>query len=184
MPESSAHRLTRLAVLLLPAVLVVPSCTSGVSGSEYTKTALAALSARPDSETADARYRALLAEITTELITRHGLPAFNTELDYSNAGCGDYPNVGGETRSYRVIGPIPPIPESAWPGAVAAVRDTIKRAGFTLESVMVDKPGDHNIYFGRPDNDAQILFGTRVYTDITLLGACHLPRSTGTSSTS
>lgn len=141
-------------------------------------TELARLKQLPDAETAEAAYEALLEEIATALVDRHDAPPFDHEPEVSRAGCTG-PPVGGQTAQY-LLGGYGAIPDSEWPQAVATVKEIAEPAGFVMEAVIVDKPGDHEIALGNPDG-ASLTFGTRINTALLLSGSCHLPRSSMSS---
>lgn len=136
---------------------------------------LTPLHQRSSYEEADAAYRKLFEQLTDVLVTSHGVRPTGWKLETGNAGCSDFPNVGGRTTYYSMRGETGPITDAQWPAAVENLRAIARPAGFSDIATVVDKPGNHEVAFGNPQDHARIVFGTAVNTILSIEGSCHLP---------
>ncbi|QUH00272.1 hypothetical protein HUO13_05095 [Saccharopolyspora erythraea] len=135
----------------------------------------ATLQQRPSIEEVTARYDQMQRELRERLSAEIGSLSWTPREPMSNAGCADFPNLGGETRmleSWRSSGNLP---DANWPRAVRVVGEVTARYGFGAVEVVVDRPGDHQIT-ATDQYGGSYLFGTAKNTLLTVSTGCHLPQ--------
>lgn len=199
MPQRSGTSvLTRSAssLVALVTLLAATACvTRDQSPDDSTMTAspkqqFQELLKRPDIEQVSQRYNEMRAGISDRLIAEIGTPPWEEDPETGgNSGCGrEYPEIGldGEARTMPIWTAAAAIPDDKWSRAVQIVDEITSGYGFGAPTVIVDTPGNHEISLN--DNyGAELLFGTKKATILTILTGCHLTPEAhrrGTPSTS
>jgi hypothetical protein len=137
------------------------------------------LARRPDIEVVDTRYRGMLAAIRDTLVAEIGLhpwlPSGNSVN--SSIGGGPFARLGGDGEIRRYTSGMSPgnVSDADWPRATAIVADLAGQYGFAVPTVVVDRPGDHEVSFPG-EYGGELLFGTAVNTTLSLTTGCHLTR--------
>lgn len=119
---------------------------------------------------ADASYRRLLADLQERLITGHGVLPFSNDREVIDSGCTD--DAQGVIRRYSSGRSESALDGEQWHLVEREVTQFLAAHGFDAGRVIVDRPGDHEVMFSRPDG-AQIWFGSKSTTMLTLTSACH-----------
>jgi hypothetical protein len=134
---------------------------------------------RPDIEEAETGYLALLTALRTTLVEEVGLSAWTQAVTLVNASgaVGEYARLGQAVEVRRYQAGISPgaISDADWPRARAQVFEIARDQGFGAPTVVVERPGDHEVSFVDTFG-AELLFGTAVNTTLGLSTGCHLTR--------
>lgn len=137
------------------------------------------LSRRPDIDAIDSRYRELLAAIRAALVEEIGVPAWLPSGGVVNhsTGRGPFARLGADCEIHRYTSGISPgaVSDVDWPRATAIVAELAGRHGFAAPTVVVDRPGDHEVSFSG-EYGGELFFGTAVNTTLSLTTGCHLTR--------
>ncbi len=137
------------------------------------------LARRPDIEVVDTRYRGMLAAIRDTLVAEIGLHPWLPSGNSVNAsiGGGPFTRLGGDGEIRRYTSGMSPgnVSDADWPRATAIVADLVSQYGFAAPTVVVDRPGDHEVSFPG-EYGGELLFGTAVNTTLSLTTGCHLTR--------
>ncbi|MQA61374.1 MAG: hypothetical protein GEU86_07720 [Actinophytocola sp.] len=134
---------------------------------------------RPDLESMQDAYLALLERIRGRLMSDVGIEPFipDENRPISGSACpGDLSHVdGAEVRRYRSGRSPGNISDADWPRALRVVQDVAGEEGFTETKVVVERPGDHEVaIYDR--YGAEIIFGTARNTILSMSTGCHLTR--------
>lgn len=139
----------------------------------------AELNRRPDIEAIDARYRGLLAAVRDKLVVEIGVRPWLPADGSVNAsiGTGPFAWLGGDGEIRRYASGISPgnVSDVDWPRATAIVAELARPHGFGAPTIVVDRPGDHEVSFPG-EYGGELLFGTAVNTSLSLITGCHLTR--------
>lgn len=137
------------------------------------------LSRRPDIEVVDARYQGLLAAVRDTLVAELGLhPWIPSDKPVNTSiGSGPYARLGGDGEIRRYSSGRSPgnVSDVDWPRATAIVAELAGQYGFAAPTVVVDRPGDHEVSL-RGEYAGVLLFGTAANTTLSLTTGCHLTR--------
>jgi hypothetical protein len=137
------------------------------------------LARRPDIDAIDARYQGMLAAIRDTLVAEIGLHPWLPSGNSVNAsiGGGPFAQLGGDGEIRRYTSGMSPgnVSDADWPRATAIVADLAGQYGFVAPTVVVDRPGDHEVSFPG-EYGGELLFGTAVNTTLSLTTGCHLTR--------
>jgi hypothetical protein len=140
----------------------------------------ATLAQRPDIDEAQSTYLALLETIRGELVAEFGIapwqPASSTP---PGSACGaEFSDLGADGEIRRFTSGISPgnLPDDTWLSAVSRVAATAGAQGFGTPSVVVDRPGDHEVSL-KDGFGAELLFGTAANTTLSLSTGCHLTKA-------
>ena len=130
------------------------------------------LRGRPSFEEAQLQYRAAVRNWANQLaLLRPGL-TWQVKED-SWGGCtGEYANTPG-IHVYLYVVFDGPIPDTSWPQAVDVLKRGAAALGATDMTVLIDKPGDHDVTFGGPDGNA-FEFGTKAAAVLSATSDCRL----------
>lgn len=165
------------AVLACAGTLSLTGCAAEEPKGETVRPEFAELRQRPDIEQAEATYQDLLAELRDRLVAEVGIePWVAKEAPVTGSGCvGKFAAVGpdGEVRRYSSGSSPGNLPDADWPRAVTLVAEIAGRAGFGEPTVVIDRPGDHEVSLPHPSG-AELLFGTAANTTLSLSTGCHL----------
>jgi hypothetical protein len=141
--------------------------------------AWAELRSRPDIEEVSAGYLDLLMALRAALVEMVGVSPWTNDVVLANAsgGVGEYAALGDDVEVRRYHAGVSPsaIADSDWPGARTLVAGMVRPRGFGAPTVVVERPGDHEVSFVDPYG-AELLFGTAVHTTLGLSTGCHLTR--------
>jgi hypothetical protein len=135
------------------------------------------LRAKDSAEDTLSRYEQTLAQ-TAEQITAlvPGL-TWRWNRDSTTISCGgelnDTQGVQILTRHVLFDGPIP---DSAWPAALDAVRNQASKIGADELFVYVDKPSDHDVAI-TGESGVEVRFGTKIAATLSARSDCHLRRA-------
>jgi hypothetical protein len=137
------------------------------------------LARRPDIEVIDTRYRGMLAAIRDTLVAELGLPPWlppGSPVN-SSTGTGPFARLGGDGEIRRYSSGRSPgtVSDVDWPRATAIVTVLAGQHGFAAPTVVVDRPGDHEVSL-RDEYGGELLFGTAANTTLSLRTGCHLTR--------
>jgi hypothetical protein len=168
------------AALLSAVALLMSGCTPDESKDSKVNALFSELMQRPDIETMQTDYLAMLEQLRNKLIKDVGIAPFIPDPDgpVTGSGCpGDFSAVPDAMvlrfRSGRSPGNIS---DAEWPRALKLVTDFLAERGFGAPKAVVDKPGDHEVaiydQFG-----AELIFGTAANTILSLSTGCHLSRA-------
>ncbi len=137
------------------------------------------LARRPDIDVVDTRYRELLATVRDTLVAELGLAPWIPSTNSVNAstGSGPYARLGGDGEIRRYSSGRSPgtLSDADWPRATSIVADLAAQYGFAAPTVVVDRPGDHEVSL-RGEYGGELLFGTAANTTLSLRTGCHLTR--------
>lgn len=137
------------------------------------------LTRRPDIDVVDTRYRGMLDAIRDKLVAEIGLPPWIPTGNPVNAsvGRGPFARLGGDGEIRRFTSGISPgtVSDVDWPRATAIVAELAGPFGFAAPTVVVDRPGDHEVSLPG-EYGGELLFGTAVNTTLSLTTGCHLTR--------
>lgn len=135
------------------------------------------LTRRPDIEVVDARCRELLAAVRDALVVELGLRPWIPPDNPVNAstGRGPFARLGGDGEIRRYSSGRSPgaVSDVDWPRATAIVAEVAGRYGFGAPTVVVDRPGDHEVSFAG-EYGGELLFGTAANTTLSVTTGCHL----------
>ncbi|MEQ4204494.1 LppA family lipoprotein [Actinopolymorpha sp. B17G11] len=141
--------------------------------------AFAELRKRPDIEDVEVGYLDLLTALRTSLVDEVGVRAWMNRVQLANVsgGVGEYAALGEDAEVRRYHAGVSPgaIRDTDWPGARSLVAGVVRRGGFGAATVVVERPGDHEVSF-MDTYGAELLFGTAVNTTLGLSTGCHLTR--------
>ncbi|GAA5104619.1 LppA family lipoprotein [Haloechinothrix salitolerans] len=168
---------TWFTALAVAVILAVGGCDTRPSEDDAHEM-FQQLMERPDIETVQADYLALLERIRTRLVDELGIePFIPDEEPVSGAACpGDLSEVKeAEVRFYPSAYSPDDISDADWPRAVALVTDTISKHGFGEPRTVVDREGDHEVAI-YDSYGAELIFGTAENTIVGLSTGCHLSR--------
>lgn len=167
-----------LAALAATAALVVGGCdnTSGASEDNVNEM-FSQLMQRPDIETVQAGYLALLEQIRARLVDDLGLKAFipETEEPISGSACPGPMSAVSDAQVRHYTSGFSPgsISDADWPRAVEIVTGITSQHGFGTPKTVVDRHGDHEIAI-YDTYGAELIFGTANNTILSLATGCHL----------
>lgn len=137
---------------------------------------LAQLQTLPSSEDTVTTYTAMEAEIRDAVTNAAPTTTWVLEDEQSQSGCREsFSNLGGRTVILASYGAPTPIPDAAWPAALAAAATIARRNGFTNTQVKVDDAGNHQVRFTNPTDGAYTDLGTRKAVVLLTSTGCHLP---------
>lgn len=171
--------------LLATTVVVIAGCADrsgdGVSKESSQHQQIRELLKRPDIDDAVSRYEQMRREIRERIATEIDLPPWQDDNDGSASSCREFPDIDGaekESRGLSILYTEGNLPDDKWPRAVEIFSEVIRSYGFeSPPRVIVDRPGEHKVtaadQFG-----ANVNFGTKVNTTLSLLTGCH-PTETG-----
>lgn len=166
-----------LTALAATAALVVGGCDSSPSEDDVNEM-FSQLMQRPDLETAQAEYLALLERIRTRLVDDLGIkPFIPAEESVRGAACpGELSEVDeAEVRFYPSAYSRGTISDADWPRAVEIVTSITSKHGFGEPKTVVDRSGDHEVAI-YDTYGAELIFGTAKNTIVGLTTGCHLTR--------
>lgn len=166
------------ASLAAAAALVVSGCDSGPSEDDVNEK-FQQLMQRPDIETVDADYSALLERIRTRLVDELDITPFipNEDRPMSQSACPGELSAVDEAHVRRYTSGHSPgtISDADWPRAVDLVTDITSKHGFGEPKTVVDRKGDHEVaIYDR--YGAELIFGSARNTILSLATGCHLSR--------
>ncbi|EIE99182.1 LppA family lipoprotein [Saccharomonospora glauca] len=132
---------------------------------------------RPDIETVQRDYLALLDLIRDRLVSDFGIAPFVLDAaePVTGSACpGEFSTVReAEVRHIAASRSPGNLPDEAWPRAVELVTELAAEKGFTDPRTVVDRPGDHEVAL-YDQYGAELIFGTAKNTIISLSTGCHL----------
>lgn len=163
----------RLVVALVLAVLAT-ACTSAGSERDDMDDQLAALAQRPTIEEITATYEEMQARLRERLSAEVGPLRWVNDQNAGRAGCADFPDVDGESRTLNRWTSEGNLPDAQWDRAVAIVAEVTGEYGFSAPEAVVDRPGDHEIV-ATDRYGGGYQFGTARNTILMVSTGCHLP---------
>jgi hypothetical protein len=94
-----------------------------------------------------------------------------------STGTGPFARLGGDGEIRRYTSGISPgnLSDADWSRATVLVADLATQHGFGAATVVVDRPGDHEVSFPG-EYGGELLFGTAANTTLSLTTGCHLTR--------
>ncbi|MEU6266605.1 LppA family lipoprotein [Saccharopolyspora shandongensis] len=172
----------RKLVLFVLCALLATGCASGPEPSDGGNVAdpLSMLRQRPSMEEITARYEEMRQKLRDRLSADLGLatPWIN-KGDFGQAACEgkELSHVdGAEQHSLERWTFEGNIPDDQWERAQQIGIDVTKEYGFKELEIVVNRPGDHKVEM-RDEFGAQLQFGTKVNTVLSLRTGCHLLQS-------
>lgn len=164
-----------IIALTASAALVLGGCQSSPSEDDMNKM-FQQLMQRPDIETVQSNYLALLERIRTRLVDDLGIQPFMPDKEpVSGAACPGAMSAVDEAqvRFYPSAYSRGTISEADWPRAVEIVTDITSKHGFGKPKTVVDRNADHEVAF-YDTYGAELIFGTAKNTIVGLTTGCHL----------
>ncbi|TDD53642.1 LppA family lipoprotein [Saccharopolyspora elongata] len=172
----------RKLVLFVLCALLATGCASGPEPSDGGNVAdpLSMLRQRPSMEEITVRYEEMQQKLRDRLSADLGLatPWIN-KGDPGQAACQgkELSHVdGAEQHSLDTWAYEGNIPDAQWERAQQIGIDVTKEYGFKELEIVVNRPGDHKVEM-RDEFGAQLQFGTKVNTILSLRTGCHLLQS-------
>ena len=163
----------RLVAALALAVLAA-GCTSAASERGDMDDQFATLAQRPTIEQITATYEEMQARLRERLSADVGPLQWTNDQNAGRAGCADFPDVEGESRTLDRWTSEGNLPDAQWERAVAIVAEITGEYGFSAPEVIVDRPGDHEVTATDPYGGGY-QFGTARNTVLMVSTGCHLP---------
>jgi hypothetical protein len=173
------RRIFAVAVLSMAALTACGTTSGDDRGEAVTSTENsdpeATLQTRPSFEEAQQQYRAAVGDWATQIATMAPGLTWRVKED-SWGGCsGDYANTPG-VHVYMYVVFNGPIPDAAWPQALAVVQAGATQLGATDGTTPVDRPGDHDVIFSGNDG-ITVEFGTKAAGVLSAKSDCRLRRA-------
>lgn len=135
------------------------------------------LRAKDNAEDTLSRYEQALAQTADQITALVPGLTWRWNRDSTTISCGgDFKDTQGVQILTRHVLFDGPIPDSAWPTALDAVRDQASNLGANELFVYVDEPADHDVAI-TGDSGVEVRFGTKVAATLSARSDCHLPRA-------
>lgn len=171
------HKTHLLTALASAVALFVTGCGSDPAKDGSVNPLFNELLDRPDIETVQSDYLALLELVRNRLVSDLGLDPFvlDAEEPISGSACpGEFSTVReAEVRHIAASHSPGNLADEDWPRAVELVTELAAEKGFTDPRTVVDRPGDHEVALYDPYG-AELIFGTAKNTIVSLSTGCHL----------
>ncbi len=173
---SGLRRIFAVAVLSLAALTACGTTGGDDRGAAVNSTENsdpeATLQTRPSFEEAQQQYRAAVQDWATQIATMAPGLTWRVKED-SWGGCsGDHANTPG-VHVYIYVVFSGPIPDGAWPQALAVVQGGAAQLGATEVTKPVDRPGDRDVIFSGNDG-ITVEFGTKAAGVLSAKSDCRL----------
>lgn len=173
------RRILAVAMLSMAALTACDTTSGDDRGAAVTSTENsdpeATLQTRPPFEEAQQQYRAAVQDWAAQIETMAAGLTWRVKED-SWGGCsGDYANTPG-VHAYIYVVFNGPIPDGAWPQALAAVQAGAAQLGATDLTTPVDRPGDRDVIFSGNDG-ITVEFGTKAAGVLSAKSDCRLRRA-------
>lgn len=164
----------RPLVAALALAVLAPGCASAGSERGNMDQQLATLAQRPTIEQITARYEEMQARLRDRLSAEVGPLQWVKRESAGRAGCADFPDLEGESRTLDRWASEGNLPDAQWERAVAIAAEVTGEYGFSAPEAIVDRPGDHEITGSDPYGGGYQL-GTARNTVLMVSTGCHLP---------
>lgn len=177
-PRDVLMRTTKLITALVSAAALLVSGCDTTPSEDDVNVMFNELMQRPDIESMQSEYLALLEKIRGRLVSDVGIEPFIPDDEgIGGSGCpGDMSQVREAEVRYMRSGRSPGnISDADWPRAKELVAGLAREQGLDTVKVVVDRKGDHEVAI-YDDYGAELIFGTAKNTILSLTTGCHLNR--------
>ena len=166
--------LTVLVLAALALAALATGCAGTGSESEDMDEKLVTLAQRPTIEEIRASYEEMQVRLRDRLSAEVGPLQWVNDQNAGQAGCADFPGVGGRSLTLDRWTSEGNLPDARWDRAVAIVAEVTGEYGFGAPEVVVDRPSDHEVT-ATDQYGGGYQFGTARNTVLMVSTGCHLP---------